>query len=731
MAGQAAQDALGANGAVAALCGLLDSPAAEQAAAALGNLLSGHAENGRRAEASRALPRLLQLLRLAATEQRSKLAENCCAALANLVAGTHTAQAAVEAGILDLVSEVMPFVVRPAQVFGLLANICHQLPERLPEILRLTPVQRLVDVLKPKEEAPKASLAAVALSANLASLASAKTQLLRAGLLPPLAKAIESSTDQQLRLQAAICLANLLEDSGASVAKAFLELPDLPRRLSFLLSNQKAPLPAATRRHVARALALLSSREASRVAVKESGAPEALNQLLAEAEPLAKEAAFGFLNLALVSKDRDKILKKNLAERLVNLLPSPEAGPYAAGALANLTAGSACAARAALRAGAVRGLRQQLLRSCQEHEVTGQGFSLEGSVEKSAAVWVLGALGHILDLSQDPAAVREAAAAVQPACEVLRSGEGAVRDIAVFCLAALDAGSPNAPLPALPNLEEALAKVEGPMREKALQLRTWRHVHLWCLPTSDFSRQAYADFRRSEELLVKLEAFGAEVALFLECDGVLLRRGAEQFLGYDLVGAPWSWAREGQAAVGNGGLCLRRVSFMRRALRHMGASSTGAVPESNARNEDICFAEAARSLGALVPSPEAAGAFSAPRLDFTDGIEALASKYLIGQEERSGAFEVHFDEEKTTLDLSKDCYPGKVCPPVLVMVGRQVGTIEVSNCHEGVMYTFVNKGELDAGVVVQHEGGLYGSKGIPQFGVGTCFCYREGNLMCG
>ncbi|CAE7862547.1 hypothetical protein AK812_SmicGene29013 [Symbiodinium microadriaticum] len=108
-----------------------------------------------------------------------------------------------------------------------------------------------------------------------------------------------------------------------------------------------------------------------------------------------------------------------------------------------------------------------------------------------------------------------------------------------------------------------------------------------------------------------------------------------------------------------------------------------------------------------------------------------AAKYIIGQEERAGAYEVVFDEEKTALDLSKDCYPGKVCPPVVIMVGRQVGTIEVSNCHEGVMYTFVNKGDLDAGVVVQHEGGLYGSKGIPQFGVGTCFCYREGNLMCG
>jgi len=110
---------------------------------------------------------------------------------------------------------------------------------------------------------------------------------------------------------------------------------------------------------------------------------------------------------------------------------------------------------------------------------------------------------------------------------------------------------------------------------------------------------------------------------------------------------------------------------------------------------------------------------------------SASGKYLIGQDDRSGAYEVMFDEDKTTLDLSKDCYPGKVCPPVVVMIGRQVGTIEVSNCHEGVMYTFINKGDLDAGVVVQHEGGLYGSRGIPQFGMGSCFCYREGNLMCG
>eukprot|EP00971_Amphidinium_carterae_P243146 4828535-Amphidinium_carterae.1 len=29
---------------------------------------------------------------------------------------------------------------------------------------------------------------------------------------------------------------------------------------------------------------------------------------------------------------------------------------------------------------------------------------------------------------------------------------------------------------------------------------------------------------------------------------------------------------------------------------------------------------------------------------------------------------------------------------------------------------------IDAGVVVQHTGGVYGSKGIAQFGSGQCFC---------
>eukprot|EP00927_Polykrikos_kofoidii_P053363 TRINITY_DN47806_c0_g1_i1.p1 TRINITY_DN47806_c0_g1~~TRINITY_DN47806_c0_g1_i1.p1 ORF type:complete len:126 (+),score=24.38 TRINITY_DN47806_c0_g1_i1:76-453(+) len=112
-------------------------------------------------------------------------------------------------------------------------------------------------------------------------------------------------------------------------------------------------------------------------------------------------------------------------------------------------------------------------------------------------------------------------------------------------------------------------------------------------------------------------------------------------------------------------------------------------------------------------------------------VTVQSAKYMIGREQNSGAFEVFFDEEKQVLDLAEDCHHDKACPPVVVMVGRQVGTIDVTNCQEGVMYTFVNKGDLDSGVVMQHEGGLYGSKGIPQYGVGTCFCYKEGTLMCG
>ena len=126
-------------------------------------------------------------------------------------------------------------------------------------------------------------------------------------------------------------MANLLENSPESVAKVFLELPDLPRRLAFLLNNKKTPLASKVQENVTRALGLLASREAARVSVKESGAPEALWSLLDD-QVLAKTAAMGLLNLALVAKDRDKLLKKGLSVADIklfmwpSLIPGPKLG---------------------------------------------------------------------------------------------------------------------------------------------------------------------------------------------------------------------------------------------------------------------------------------------------------------------------------------------------------------------------------------------------------------------
>eukprot|EP00747_Dinoflagellata_sp_TGD_P189733 gnl/TRDRNA2_/TRDRNA2_50435_c0_seq1.p1 gnl/TRDRNA2_/TRDRNA2_50435_c0~~gnl/TRDRNA2_/TRDRNA2_50435_c0_seq1.p1 ORF type:complete len:132 (-),score=28.04 gnl/TRDRNA2_/TRDRNA2_50435_c0_seq1:383-778(-) len=117
---------------------------------------------------------------------------------------------------------------------------------------------------------------------------------------------------------------------------------------------------------------------------------------------------------------------------------------------------------------------------------------------------------------------------------------------------------------------------------------------------------------------------------------------------------------------------------------------------------------------------------------------AAAAKYLIGQDAISGAFEVNFDEEKKDLNLRYDCHETKPCPPVIILTGKHAGTIQAYNCQEGVLYTFVHKGDLDVGIVVQQFGGEHGAKGIPQFGLGQCFCYTGdpdgdgfGKLLCG
>mmetsp|Transcript_12307 Transcript_12307/g.39407 ORF Transcript_12307/g.39407 Transcript_12307/m.39407 type:complete len:225 (+) Transcript_12307:1-675(+) len=142
-------------------------------------------------------------------------------------------------------------------------------------------------------------------------------------------------------------------------------------------------------------------------------------------------------------------------------------------------------------------------------------------------------------------------------------------------------------------------------------------AHVRRLEHADLAPEAYAALRRSEVLLEMVEEVGGEVVLFCECDSVLVRPGAERFLDFDLVGAPWSWAvlKGSPVCVGNGGLCLRRVSFMRAALRHLGTTPEGRVGAAHhPRNEDMSFAQAAYELGARVPDVNTAASFSVETL---------------------------------------------------------------------------------------------------------------------
>ncbi|CAE7285774.1 unnamed protein product [Symbiodinium sp. CCMP2592] len=473
-----AQEAIGANGAVEVLCDYLEDDHSlavrERALAALANLLSGHGENCRKAVyRAMAIPRLMRFLEVSPDGEPPSLlgAENAAAALANIVAttGPMAAQTAVDAGILQVVSQLLQSSARPAQAFGLLANLSWQLPELGENVYQMTPIQRVVDVLKPHEDQPpRGRLAALALAANLASLGPAKARLLRAGLLKPMVTVIESSGDPALKDMAGVGLANILEDSPESVAKVFLEIPDLPRRLAFLLTNKKQPLETSTRRHLMRAIALLASREASRVSVKESGAPEALLALM-DQSGLAREASRGLLNLAPVAKDRDKLLKKGILPKLVTLLRSPDARDVAAGALANLTAGSKAAAVEAARLGALSLLAPQLKQACEPQDEN-MIYEVLGFAENDAPVWILAAIAHIVDLVDTPGARRDAGAAVPCMCLLTCQGEGSVKELGIFALGAM-AKSPELLRPAVadwPGLREACAAMSvSPLLDRA------------------------------------------------------------------------------------------------------------------------------------------------------------------------------------------------------------------------------------------------------------------------
>lgn len=95
--------------------------------------------------------------------------------------------------------------------------------------------------------------------------------------------------------------------------------------------------------------------------------------------------------------------------------------------------------------------------------------------------------------------------------------------------------------------------------------------------------------------------------------------------------------------------------------------------------------------------------------------------FLIGQNTPSGAILLLEEAEASVIDLARDCGKSE-CPSVIIFASQQWGTIDVKNCKKGRSYTFINKSQVDLGIVVQQAGGRFGSKPIARFDLANCFC---------
>ena len=77
--------------------------------------------------------------------------------------------------------------------------------------------------------------------------------------------------------------------------------------------------------------------------------------------------------------------------------------------------------------------------------------------------------------------------------------------------------------------------------------------------------------------------------------------------------------------------------------------------------------------------------------------------------------------DSQNLNLASDCGP-IACPSVVIFGGKQWGTISIRNCKIGRQYLIINRSHVDLGIVLQQDGGRFGSKAISRFDAATCFC---------
>jgi hypothetical protein len=140
-------------------------------------------------------------------------------------------------------------------------------------------------------------------------------------------------------------------------------------------------------------------------------------------------------------------------------------------------------------------------------------------------------------------------------------------------------------------------------------VRGWGDIVLTNLSKRNFAKEDYSDLLTSKKFWEELDA---EHILIFQADSILRKRGIEEFLHWDYVGAPWL-SKETPPVGGNGGLSLRRRSVMLDILK----TDSSNLPRSP---EDIYFCSRLSEGDYNVAPPEVAVRFSVEEVFYPDPV---------------------------------------------------------------------------------------------------------------
>lgn len=131
----------------------------------------------------------------------------------------------------------------------------------------------------------------------------------------------------------------------------------------------------------------------------------------------------------------------------------------------------------------------------------------------------------------------------------------------------------------------------------------WGDVLLTNLGKKNFTKDEYSLLLTSREFWLGLKS---EHIFIFQTDSILRRRGIEQFLGYDYIGAPWE-SEDTPDIGGNGGFSIRKRSVMLEIIE----SDHGDIPRVP---EDIYYCTRLQEGGYNVAPKDLALTFSAEEL---------------------------------------------------------------------------------------------------------------------